>query len=128
MRILTLLAYKDNTEKKKKRKRERRKEKQYKMAIHTSSTVTLCLDSESLQSQSHPLINTLRKEKVTNHWMSSRVKQSAGAIIFSIRNSTENSSSWRWRTNTKIHSYLAEISKGRQRKWRPGTNIHTHTY
>ena len=67
MRILTLLAYKDNTEKKKKRKRERRKEKQYKMAIHNSSTVTLCLDSESLQSQSHPLINTLRKEKVTNH-------------------------------------------------------------
>ena len=66
MRILTLLAYEDNTEKKK-IKRERRKEKQYKMAIHSSSTVSLCLDSESLQSQSHPLINTLRKEKVTNH-------------------------------------------------------------
>ena len=54
------------TEKRKKGKRER-KEKQYKIAIHSSSTVSLCLDSESLQSQGHPLINTLRKEKVTNH-------------------------------------------------------------
>lgn len=91
--------------------------------IHSSSTVSLCLDSESLQSQSHPLINTLRKEKVTNHWMSSRVKQRAGAIIFLNKELNWELIKLRWRTNTKIHSYLIEISKVRQRKWRPGTNI-----
>lgn len=70
--MLTLLAYED---KEKKGKKKERKNTEYKMSIHSSSTesLSLCLDSESFQSQGRPLISMLRKEE--NH-KSLNVKQS----------------------------------------------------